>query len=75
MGVPARLAATLLRLAGPDGIEITGITHQDLAELVGAYRETTTKILNEFRSRGLIDLHRLRIRILDREALQHLAES
>jgi len=72
--VPARLAETLLRLAGPGGDEIAGITHQDLAELIGAYRETTTKILNEFRARGLIDLHRLHIRILDREALRHLAE-
>jgi CRP/FNR family transcriptional regulator, cyclic AMP receptor protein len=74
-GVPARLAEALLRLAGLDGVEIDGVTHQDLAELIGAYRETTTKILNEFRARGLIDLHRLRIRILDREALRHLAES
>ncbi|MGD9892778.1 MAG: Crp/Fnr family transcriptional regulator, partial [Dehalococcoidia bacterium] len=73
-GVPARLAETLLRLAGPDGAEIAGVTHQDLAELIGAYRETTTKILNEFRARGLIDLHRLRIRILDPNSLRRLAE-
>lgn len=72
--VPARLAEALLRLAGPDGTEIDGVTHQDLAELIGAYRETTTKILNEFRARDVLELHRLRIRIVDRDALQRLAE-
>ncbi len=71
--VPARLAETLLRLADADG-EIAGVTHQDLAELVGAYRETTTKTLNEFRMRGLIDLHRMRIHILDLDGLRTVAE-
>jgi len=72
-GVPARLAETLLRLADADG-EIAGVTHQDLSELVGAYRETTTKALNDFRARGLIDLHRLQIRILDADRLRAVAE-
>ncbi len=72
--VAARLAATLLQLAGDAGREITGITHQDIAEMVGAYRETTTRILNEFRGKGLIELHRLRITIRDRAGLIALAE-
>jgi CRP/FNR family cyclic AMP-dependent transcriptional regulator len=72
--VTARLAATLLQLAGDTGQEITGVTHQDIAEMVGAYRETTTRILNEFRGKGLIDLHRLRITIRDRDGLIGLAE-
>lgn len=71
--VTAQLAATLLELAGEGGDQIAGVTHQDLAEMVGAYRETTTRILNEFRSRGLIELHRLRIQIVDRVGLQRLA--
>jgi CRP/FNR family cyclic AMP-dependent transcriptional regulator len=74
-GVPARLAAMLLHLAGPDGRELVGVTHQDLAEMVGAYRETATRILNDFRARGLIDHHRGRIRILDAEGLRRLVEA
>jgi len=38
-------------------------------------RETVTRILNEFRAQGLIDLHRLRIGILDPEGLRRFAES
>ncbi len=71
--VPARLAETLLRLADANG-EVVGVTHQDLAELIGAYRETTTKTLNEFRARGLVELHRLRIRILNPDGLRTVAE-
>lgn len=72
--VSARLAATLLHLAGVGGQEVTGVTHQDLAEMVGAYRETVTRILNEFRVQGLIDLHRQRIRIANPAGLRALVE-
>src|SRR5262245_35685597 len=40
-GIPARLASLLLGLAEEQGSnEISGMTHQDLAESVGTYRET-----------------------------------
>ncbi len=67
----ARLAAALLDLAAGEQ-EITGVTHQDLAEMVGAYRETATRILNDFRAQGLIGLHRQRIHILDSAGLRRL---
>ena len=38
------------------------------------YRETTTKILNEFRAQGLIDLKRGRVVLLDALGLRALAE-
>ncbi len=74
-GIPARLASLLLRLATEQGPEITGLTHQDLAESVGTYRETATQVLNDLKAQGLIDIGRKRIRILDEEALQAIAES
>lgn len=74
-GIPARLASLLLRLAAEQGPEITGLTHQDLAESVGTYRETATQVLNDLKAQGLIDIGRKRIRILDEEALQAIAES
>lgn len=70
-----RLAATLLRLAGDDGNDVTGVSHRDLAEMVGGLRETVTPVLNDLRAGGLIELHRMHIRILDSKALQHLTEA
>ncbi len=74
--IPARLAALLLKLAGEDAGQpsaVEGYTHQDLAEMLGTYRETTTQTLNDFKGRGWVDIQRKRIDILDREAL--LAET
>lgn len=71
-GVPARLAAELLRLAG-DGDRVEGVSHQDLADSVGAYRETVTRVLNEFKRDGLIELDRLAIHVSDGERLKALA--
>jgi CRP/FNR family transcriptional regulator, cyclic AMP receptor protein len=75
-GIPARLASLLLRLAADRSSNaITGLTHQDLAETVGTYRETATQVLNDMKADGLIDIGRKRIDILDPDRLQELAES
>lgn len=78
--VPERLAALLLQLArerrswlGIPGPSEVMCTHEELADMAGAYRETVTKILNEFRSQGLIELHRGKIIILDPTGLQKLS--
>jgi CRP-like cAMP-binding protein len=42
--------------------------------MVGTYRETVTRILNEFRGKGYIELGRLNVAILDREALEAISE-
>ncbi len=74
-GIPARLASLLLRLSEEQGSdEVTGLTHQDLAESVGTYRETATQVLNDLKSQGLIEIGRKRIKILDKEALTEIAE-
>jgi CRP-like cAMP-binding protein len=77
--VPARLAALLLELAQPssrDEQASTGRwTHQELADMINAYRETTTKVLNQFRAAHLIDVDRGGVTLLDvgklREVAQH----
>jgi CRP-like cAMP-binding protein len=75
-GIPARLASLLLRLAEEQGSnEITGMTHQDLAESVGTYRETATQVLNDLKSLGFIDIGRKRITVLDPEGLATVAEA
>jgi CRP/FNR family transcriptional regulator, cyclic AMP receptor protein len=76
-GIPARLAALLLRLGAETAPrhEVVGYSHQDLAEMVGSYRETITQTLNSFRLEGLIDIGRKRIALLDRVELERIAES
>jgi CRP/FNR family transcriptional regulator, cyclic AMP receptor protein len=71
--VPTRLAHLLGRLASfyaLDG-QNTGVmvraklTHQELANLVGSTRETTTLILNDFKRRKLIEFQGRKIIALD----------
>ena len=69
-GIPARLANLLLRLSDEQqSDEVTGLTHQDLAESIGTYRETATQVLNDLKAQGLIEIGRKRIKLLDREAM------
>lgn len=75
-GIPARLASLLLRLAAERNTdEIVGLTHQDLAETIGTYRETATQVLNELKAQGLIEIGRKRITIRDPERLARVAQS
>jgi CRP-like cAMP-binding protein len=74
-GIPARLSHLLLRLADEQkSDEVKGFTHQDLAESVGTYRETATQVLNDLKGQGMIEIGRKRITILNRPALQAIAE-
>lgn len=73
--VPARLATMLLRLSGAQkSRDLVGYTHQDLAEMVGTYRETATLALDDFKRRGLVELGRKQIRILDEGGLAAIAQ-
>lgn len=72
--VPTRIATFLLQLSENTNGKIEGVSHQDLADMVGTYRETVTRILNEFRSAGYIELGRLNVAILDQQAVQAIAD-
>lgn len=67
-GVPARLAEILLREANDDGMVI-GYSHQELAERIGAYRETVSQVIGRFRSEGLIEVGPRLIHIVDTQGL------
>jgi CRP/FNR family transcriptional regulator, cyclic AMP receptor protein len=77
--VPTRLASLLLRLASNTDWRgrsiLSGLTHQQLAELVGTSRETATLTLNTFKADGLIEIARKRVTILDRNGLEAIAAS
>jgi CRP-like cAMP-binding protein len=73
-GVPARLATILVRLSGREGAdEVRGYSHQDLAEMIGSYRETVTATLDDFKRRGFVSVGRRHIQILDRRGLERIA--
>ena len=71
----ARLATLILRLSSGANGRVTGLTHNDLAERVGTSRETATQALNELKNAGLIAIGRKRIDILNRKALEDVAEA
>lgn len=62
--VSQRLATVLINLAfvqdtsANNGapLAIERYTHQQLAEMIGSYRETVTKVIGEFREQGLIQV-------------------
>jgi len=75
--VPGRIAALLLRLGeeygvrDPDGLRLTlRLTHQDIASMVGATRETITTTLSRFRDAGLIAVDQHYIVIQDPQGLR-----
>jgi CRP-like cAMP-binding protein len=72
-GVPARLVGALLRLVETARDQTVHASHQELADMIAAYRETVTLALEDFQKRGLVRLRRRSIEILDRRALEKLA--
>lgn len=56
---------------GPDAIRVTQV---DLASVAGLTRSTTNRALQELSDAGVIDVHRGRIQVLDRDRLHALAE-
>lgn len=74
--ISQRLALALLDLAGAEWSGAAPlalkerISHQDLAYIVGSTRETVTKLLGEFRERGLLDLGYRRILLTNRAGLE-----
>lgn len=78
-GVRERLASLILRLATESDWRgnpvVKGLTHQHLAEILGTYRETISTTMADFKSRGLVEVGRKRITILDPDQLQELTRT
>ena len=77
LDVPGRLARKLLELATDYGVaEDSGVrintllTQTDLAQLIGATRESTNKVLGAFRRRGWVVMRQGSIVIVDPDALR-----
>ncbi len=68
--VPARIAAVLARLSQGQNGEVVSITHQELGDMIGALRESVTKVLDDFQREGLVELGRGRVILRDVAGLQ-----
>ncbi len=75
--VPGRVAKALLELGEkfgrqlPDGLHVThDMTQEELAQLVGASRETVNKALADFATRGWIQLESRSVVLLDVDRLE-----
>ena len=72
-GVSARVASMLLRFGVEEGQPMR-FSHQDIADMVGASRESISRVLEEMRAEGLIDFGRMSIVVTDRERLDAASE-
>ena len=68
--VASRLAALLLELGGDDPHPAVRATHYELADMLGTWRETVSKTLQDFRRRGWVASGRGKLVVLDREGLR-----
>jgi CRP/FNR family transcriptional regulator len=78
--VPGRVAKALLDLADrfgvatPDGVQVNhDLTQEELAQLVGASRETVNKALADFAARGWIQLAAKSVLVTDTDRLRKRA--
>lgn len=61
---------------GDDGRSVTidlRLTHQDLAAMVASTRESVTKVLNEMRNRGIVEIEGGRITLKDYATLERIS--
>jgi CRP/FNR family cyclic AMP-dependent transcriptional regulator len=78
--VEQRLARFLVSLCPPRN-RCTGavhlaldLTHEDMAQRIGVSRESVTRCLSRFNRRGIIDRSQSLLRVLNRAALERLAD-
>jgi CRP-like cAMP-binding protein len=75
LDVHGRIARLLLDAAAEGGGDIIQkrLTHQTIAQMIGASRETVSRAMREFQDAGLIAVVRRQISIADRPALEKRA--
>lgn len=76
LDVPGRIARMLLDAAedGGDDLIDKPLTHQTIAQVIGASRETVSRAMREFQDLQWVSTERRRIRLLDKAALRERAQ-
>ena len=77
LDVPGRIARLLLDFAEEAGTDTIDkpLTHQTIAQMIGASRETVSRAMREFQDAGWIGVERRRISVTDRTALLTRAQA
>ncbi len=71
--VRVRLAAFLLENAHAEAGALSGLTHAEIGETIGALRQTVTEALSDLAREGLVEVSHKKVRILNRTGLQDIA--
>lgn len=76
LDVPGRIARLLLDMAEESGTDLIekSLTHQTIAQMIGASRETVSRAMKEFQDAGWINVERRRISLANRAALEQRAQ-
>ena len=76
LDVPGRISRLLLDLSAEssNGTIEKPLTHQTIAHMIGASRETVSRAMKEFQEEGLIRVERRRIAVANRDALEKRAQ-
>jgi CRP-like cAMP-binding protein len=72
LDVPGRVAKVLLEHATPGepATLVKQLTHQVIAQMIGASRETVSRAMAEFQEKGIISVQRRLVTVTDRTALE-----
>jgi CRP-like cAMP-binding protein len=71
--VVSRVAGLLLALAGEKEV-VEKLSQSELSRMLGIYRETTTNVIQVMKSEKLVEVQRMKIKLMDRQALRVLSE-
>jgi CRP/FNR family cyclic AMP-dependent transcriptional regulator len=76
LDVPGRIARMLLEAAEDCGNDLIDkpLTHQTIAQVIGASRETVSRALREFQDKGWVTTERRRLRVVNKRALHERAQ-
>ena len=70
-----RVAAFLLEEAAIEDSDCLKLTHEAIANHLGTHREVITRMLRYFQSEGMVELSRGTVKLLQRDALETLANA
>ncbi|MGF9710558.1 Crp/Fnr family transcriptional regulator [Paenibacillus naphthalenovorans] len=66
-------AGQRVRKRQPEGFRSLAITHQELSALTGTSRVMVTRVLNDWRARGIVELRKRTLCVMDLPALERIA--
>jgi CRP/FNR family transcriptional regulator, cyclic AMP receptor protein len=72
--VKVRLARFLLSRLEPASNAVSGYTQAEIGDVIGALRQTVAETLSDLEGQGLVEVGRKQIRVINRSALEEIAQ-